>query len=146
MNVFIRKLAGDEVKTALSLAWEVFQEYEAPDYSEEGVQDFHKSICDPQWISRLDVYGAFENGQLAGMIASRNNKSHIALFFVKGTYHQLGIGRKLFEVFLSNSPAQEITVNSSPYAVSVYHKLGFEDTDIEQTTNGIRYIPMKMKR
>ena len=36
-------------------------------------------------------------------------------------------------------------VNSSPYAVDVYHKLGFTDTDKEQMTNGIIYTPMIYK-
>ena len=36
-----------------------------------------------------------------------------------------------------------LTVNSSPYAAKIYRKLGFVDTDTEQVTNGIRYVPMK---
>ncbi|WP_460645598.1 GNAT family N-acetyltransferase [Lacrimispora brassicae] len=36
-----------------------------------------------------------------------------------------------------------MTVNSSPYAVEIYHKLGFVDTDTEQLVNGIRFIPME---
>ncbi|ENY8640112.1 TPA: GNAT family N-acetyltransferase [Clostridioides difficile] len=38
----------------------------------------------------------------------------------------------------------EITVNSSPYAVEVYHKLGFKDTAVEQIVDGIRFTPMKL--
>ena len=36
-----------------------------------------------------------------------------------------------------------ITVNSSPYAVPVYRKLGFVETDTEQLADGMRYTPMK---
>ena len=36
-----------------------------------------------------------------------------------------------------------ITVNSSPYAVLVYRKLGFVETDTEQLADGMRYTPMK---
>ena len=39
-----------------------------------------------------------------------------------------------------------ITVNSSPYAVPVYHKLGFVDTDVGQISDGMRYTPMKYER
>lgn len=39
-----------------------------------------------------------------------------------------------------------ITVNSSPYAVPVYHKLGFVDMDVEQISDGMRYTPMKYER
>ena len=35
--------------------------------------------------------------------------------------------------------------NSSPYAVPVYHKLGFVDTDTEQLSDGMRYTPMKFE-
>lgn len=45
-----------------------------------------------------------------------------------------------------NSSSKTITVNSSPYAVPVYHKLGFIDTDTEQLSDGIRYIPMKFEK
>ncbi|WP_094603611.1 GNAT family N-acetyltransferase [Sporomusa silvacetica] len=38
---------------------------------------------------------------------------------------------------------KEITVNSSPYAVLIYEKMGFVRTDVEQEINGIRFIPMK---
>jgi predicted GNAT family N-acyltransferase len=36
-----------------------------------------------------------------------------------------------------------MTVFSSPYAAGFYRKMGFADTDAEQTVNGIRFIPMK---
>lgn len=36
-----------------------------------------------------------------------------------------------------------MTVNSAPFAHVFYKKVGFEDTDVEQLTNGIRYFPMK---
>ncbi|MBQ4058948.1 MAG: GNAT family N-acetyltransferase [Lachnospiraceae bacterium] len=42
-----------------------------------------------------------------------------------------GIGRKLFQYVLSECTSSNITVNASPYAISVYHKLGFADTDTE---------------
>jgi len=36
-----------------------------------------------------------------------------------------------------------MTVNSSPYAVPIYHKLGFKDTGSEQVVNGLRFTPME---
>lgn len=36
-----------------------------------------------------------------------------------------------------------MTVNSSPYAVPVYEKLGFHATGSEQTVNGLRFTPME---
>ena len=37
-----------------------------------------------------------------------------------------GIGKQLWEYLKENSSNDEFTVNSSPFAVPVYHKLGFE--------------------
>ena len=37
----------------------------------------------------------------------------------------------------------EITVNSSPYAVLIYERLGFVVQNEEMVKNGIRFIPMK---
>ena len=36
-----------------------------------------------------------------------------------------------------------ITVNAAPYAVEFYHKVGFYDTDKEESNDGIRYTPME---
>ena len=80
----IRELACSEFDTALQLAWTVFQKYESPDYSEEGIQAFWDSIHDKDYIKMLIIYGAFENRNMVGMQATRSSGSHIALFFVDG--------------------------------------------------------------
>jgi len=36
----------------------------------------------------------------------------------------------------------QITVNSSPYAVKVYERLGFVKTEEQQEKDGILYVPM----
>ena len=41
-EVSIRKLSAEERATALDLAWRVFSEYESPDYSKEGTEEFKK--------------------------------------------------------------------------------------------------------
>jgi len=142
----VKKVLQSEASGAMDLVWSVFAEFEAPEYSQEGINTFHDYINNTHEIGKLEIYGAYENDNIVGVIATRNGGSHIALFFVNKKYHRQGIGRKLFEAVLLNSTANEITVNSSPYAAEVYHKLGFVDTDIEQTKDGIRYIPMKFKR
>ncbi len=49
----------------------------------------------------------------------------------------------LFETMRADDDGDVFTVNSSPYAVEIYRRLGFAPTDHEQITNGIRYTPMK---
>lgn len=53
MDVTIRKLTGQEIETALRLAWEVFQEFEAADYSDQGTKKFYHSIHEAHWLSLL---------------------------------------------------------------------------------------------
>ncbi len=93
-------------------------------------------------MSALTIYGAFDHNKLIGVIATRNEGNHIALFFVDGKHQQKGIGRKLFNTIIECCNSNEITVNSSPYAKEIYHHLGFKDTDVEQAVTGIRFIPM----
>ena len=68
---------------------------------------------------------------------------HIGGFFVEAAYHRRGIGRRLFEAMRQDYETQVFTVNSSPYAVEVYRRLGFAATDTEQLTDGLRYTPMR---
>lgn len=138
----IRKIKENEMTKALDLIWRTFLEYEAPDYTEEGIKEFKKAIDDKNWISERDFWGAFENEELLGIIATKNY-NHIALFFVDGKYHKQGIGRALFDKACELNTAGYYTVNSSPYARSVYEHLGFEYTDSEQCVNGLRFYPMK---
>lgn len=142
MDIIIRKIGKTAFDEAVSLVWRVFQEYESPDYTQQGIDEFYKSIHDENYLSALSIFGAFVNKELAGIIATRNNGAHIALFFVDGNYHRQGIGKKLFQEVLEHSTASRVTVNSSPFAVPIYRKLGFLDTDKEQTVNGLRFTPM----
>ena len=127
----IKKIDEIQLTNAIDLIWSTFLQFEAPDYSEEGIQSFKDFI---------------DNKELKGVIATNDNRKHICCFFVKSQYHRQGIGRKLWEYLRENSQSKVITVNSSPYAVPVYHKLGFVDLDLEQVSDGMRYTPMKYER
>jgi GNAT superfamily N-acetyltransferase len=139
----IKVINENELDNALSLVWKVFQEYEAPDYNQKGIDEFGKSIHDPNFLAKLTIYGAFTGSKLVGLIATRSGGSHIALLFVDGEYHRKGIGRQLFHTVIEKCPTAVMTVNSSPYAVPVYHRLGFHDTNTEQVVNGLRFTPME---
>ena len=128
---------------ALDLALHVFMEFEAPDYSDEGIEEFKRSLQNPAYIDNLCYYTAIEHEEIIGMLATRNKGSHIALLFVDAQWQRKGIGRKLIESALEDCDSSVLTVNSAPFAHAFYKKAGFEDTDVEQLTNGIRYFPMK---
>ena len=142
----IKKIDDLQIGQALDLIWETFLQFEAPDYSAEGVQSFRAFIENKEIVQTLEFWGAYDDGELKGVIAANENRKHICCFFVKAEYHRQGIGKKLWEFLLDNSQNEIITVNSSPYAVPVYHKLGFADTDTEQLTDGIRHTPMKFEK
>ena len=143
LNCFIRKLRPGEIGEALYLTWNVFQQYEAPDYTQEGVEEVYRSIHDEKYLSELCWYGAFVQDDLVGVLATRSAGTHIALFFVEGKYHRQGIGKQLFRAARAENHANVMTVNSSPYAVPVYHKLGGKDTGSEQVVKGLRFTPME---
>lgn len=138
----VRRLSREEIPAALELCWQVFLEYEAPEYPPEGVSAFRASLDDGERTRRMDFYGAFAGERLVGVLSMRAPQ-HIGGFFVLGAYHRKGIGRRLFEAMRQDYEKQVFTVHSSPYAVEVYRHLGFVPTDTEQLTDGIRYIPMK---
>ena len=128
------------------MALSVFMKYEAPDYTEEGIEAFKKIMTDEDYIKKIRCYGAFddESNQLVGMIATRNDGNHITLFFVDGNYHRRGIGRGLMNLAVQDNKTGKITVNSSPYAVEIYKRLGFIAKGPEEVSDGIRYTPMEM--
>lgn len=142
----IKKIDETQIADAIDLIWTTFLQFDAPDYSEEGIQSFKDFIENKEIISTLEFWGAYDGPKVKGVIATNENRKHICCFFVKAEYHRQGIGRKLWEYLLKNSQNEIITVHSSPYAVPVYHKLGFVDTDTEQLSDGMRYTPMKYER
>lgn len=142
----VRKLSEEEKPAAMRLAWEVFLAVEGPDYPAEGLATFRHFVEDPQIVRSLDVYGAFEGQVLAGMIALRSEGSHISLFFVRSDFMRRGVGRRLFECALGAGRVTSVTVNSSPYAVGIYRRLGFIATGAERVQEGIRHTPMRYER
>ena len=139
----IRVLTEDETDDALALAWKVFTEYESPDYTPEGTEEFRKTLENEAYLAGLRYYGAFDKEKLIGLLAIRAGQRHICFFFVDGEYHRRGIGTKLFRRLQEDFPGQKITLNSSPYGLPFYKALGFTATDSEQSVNGIRFTPME---
>lgn len=149
-KILIRSIKENEWEEAMNLAWDTFILYEAPEYSKEGITSFKNFVRDPILKTlfiegKYNVLAAINNNIIVGVIGVRN-ETHISLLFVDSEYHRKGIARRLvkemFERTYEKYGKREMTVNSSPYAVGFYHKMGFVDTDVEQTTDGIRYTPM----
>ena len=120
----------------MRLAWDTFLLFEAPDYSMEGINAFKTFINDPilkQMFTegRYRTLAAFQNGLMIGFLGVRNKRGIAAALL-----------KRMFAMTYKEYGKMEMTVNSSPYAVDFYHRIGFTDTDFVQTTDGITYTPM----
>lgn len=51
----IIKLQKNDIKNALDLVWKVFKEFEAPDYSKQGIEEFRKFIAYNSIIEQFDT-------------------------------------------------------------------------------------------
>ena len=118
-KVVYREVSGEEINNALDLAWKVFLKFEAPDYPKSGIEAFYESIHDEQYLSQLKIFGAYLEDALVGVMATRSQGNHVALFFVEEQYQRQGIGKGLFNLVKEYNTSGSITVNSSPYAVPV---------------------------
>lgn len=150
-NYVIKNIDFDNIGEAFKLVKNVFMEFDAPDYSQEGINEFIEQIIENQeFINKFKtgeqiMIGAFHDDKIIGVL-SISIRNHISLIFVDKKYHRMGIATKLFNEIHSRLQLKnidKIKLNSSPYAIPFYEKIGFVSTDIEQTKNGIRYTPME---
>lgn len=143
---------GDE-KQVFTFIKGVFNQFVAPDFSQEGIEEFMKYIQPDALITHLKsnhfALIAALGSKIIGIIAVRDY-NHVALFFVDSRYQRKGIGKELFrkalEVCNRNMvKTSQITVNASPNSIAAYKKLNFEPTGKEQCVNGIRFVPMSLR-
>jgi len=152
-EIVVRNAYQTDWDEAMKLAWNTFMKFDAPDYSQEGINNFNKFIND-EMLYKMFVLGSYqlfvaeENKRIVGMLSLREKK-HISLLFVDVNHLQQGIAKSLMRFVADYARNEEgverLTVNSSPYAVDFYHKQGFIDLDGEVRADGIRYVPMELK-
>lgn len=147
----IRFADQDEWEEAIGLAWKTFLEFEAADYTQEGIKSFEDFITNST-VKQMFIMGiyqmmaAYDKGKIVGMITLRN-EMHISLLFVDKNYHRRGIGRALIEKLADYVEDElgksRLTVNAAPYGIDFYHKVGFRDLGPEVWQDGIKYTPME---
>jgi predicted GNAT family N-acyltransferase len=146
--IIYRPLEPGEEADICDLVVEIFDEFVALDYSEEGRQEFYR-YADPEALAARQGKNHFclvaeMDDIIVGVIEIRDC-NHISLLFVKERGR--GIAKELFHRALNRcigelSKISQVTVNSSPYAAPIYKRIGFRIVDEEKTENGITYIPM----
>lgn len=148
MNVEISRLELSELSEAKKLVKKVFMTFEAPEYSKEGVAHFLTYLDEELEMelaaNQVQVWCGKDARQIVGLLAVRL-PAHLALLFVDEAYHRQGIAKQLFQEMLSELIPEQITVNSSPYAVPIYERLGFQIEGNEKTVSGIRFQSMVYK-
>lgn len=148
---YIVPAVKDDWEDAMEVCWKTFLEFEANEYSKEGVEHFLNFISSNELykmflIGEYIMYVAKDstNDKIIG-VASLRSCNHVSLLFVDRDYHKKGVGKALLQNLQNGLKDNlRLTVNAAPYAVGFYHKLGFMDTKEEQLTDGIRYTPMTL--
>lgn len=150
-NYTFRMAVEKDWEPAMKLAWETFLIFEAQEYGEEGIESFRDFISD-QRLKNMFLKGEYQmmvalhEDKIVGFITVRN-RSHISLLFVNKKYHRQGIGSvlidKMGEYLITEVGVDYMTVDSAPYALEFYHKLGFWDLAPRQQKQGIIYTSMK---
>lgn len=88
--MIVRQIGAGEIAPAIQLIWDTFLQFEAPDYSNEGVRAFRSFIENREIVASLEFFGAYENGQLRGVLATNAHRRHICCFFVDARFHRQG--------------------------------------------------------
>ena len=117
----------------------------------EGAEKFLESIQPPAIEELIEAENhlyavALVGDELAGVVSIRDN-SHLLHLFVAPKFQRRGIARRLWE-FARDSAiragnTEGFTVFSTPYAVPVYERFGFEATGPRVEKHGIAFVPMK---
>lgn len=142
---------GEEVEV-VNLVARSFNEFIAPDFPEEGIEEFFNYANPRSLVKRSEgshfVFVAEAQGAIAGMIEIREMR-HVSMLFVDKAYHRRGIGKELLGAALDiikseRRPPKKLTVHSSRFAVPFYESLGFVRTEEEKIIHGVIHIPMAL--
>jgi ribosomal protein S18 acetylase RimI-like enzyme len=144
---------GDEVQVS-NLVARSFNEFIAPGFSEEGIEEFFKYANHRAIVKRSEagdhfVIVAETDGVIVGMIEIKERR-HVSMLFVDKSFQRKGVATELLSLALEEIGSgaaipEKITVNSSPFAVSFYERAGFKPTSEPRTIHGIVHIPMALE-
>lgn len=151
MQLEVSALNHGEISDYCALIHEVYDEYVAPGYPDEGNRTFYDFMTEENIHEIMHAGGLAVAARVDGMITGAcmfKSPDHLSAFFVKNKFQGKGIGRMMFAYALrsikrDNPELEIINVNASPFAFGVYKRLGFVQTDGKQQKDGIIYYPME---
>ena len=145
-----REMKPGEDQDVCNLANYVFNKYVAPDYEQEGVDEFFRFSNPDAMQQRTQSKGfvlvAYQDDTLVGMIEFFP-PNVVAMLFVTFQHH--GIAKELLAKLITKvneifPDIKKLIVHSSPYAEMIYQKMGFLKTGEATKDKGIIYIPMEL--
>jgi GNAT superfamily N-acetyltransferase len=150
--IFRRMAEGDEEETS-ALIRRSFEKYISHTYTEEGLAEFLKNTTPGALAERRargqNVVLAVAGKEIVGVIAVRGG-NHISLLFVDESRHRMGIAGSLVSMAVAESRNADpslsgFTVNSSPFAVKFYERMGFRGAGPERFMRGMKVKPMMLE-
>lgn len=147
MSYTVTPLRPEALGEALALVETSFTDFVALGYGPEGIGEFlrfieYGNIRALYERGELTMWCCLSGGSIVGVLAARG--AHISLLFVDAAHHRRGVARRLLDALLAGlAPGAAVDVNSSPYGLAAYRRLGFRETGGEEVKNGIRFIPMQ---
>lgn len=104
MNIELALLTLEEIDDFLALIREVYDEFVAQEYADEGNRTFHDFISRTETERRYRAGNLMVRARVDGAIVGAHevrDANHIALFFVKKEYHGKGVGKAMFRYALN---------------------------------------------
>lgn len=145
-----REMKSGQEREVCDLVAEVFNQYVAPDYTQEGIDEFFSFANHNAMHKRMQsegfVLSAYKDNMLVGMVEYYPPNT-IAMLFV--TLRSHGIATELMDQAITrirdiNSGLTNLVVHSSKYAEPFYKKIGFKKMGDVITENGISCVPMEL--
>ncbi len=135
MKIKIQKFKKGQAKKVSKLITDSFNEFVAPTFSKKAREQWLLRVT-PEKLTKKskskkrDIYVAFYNNRIIGIIQGRKNYKIISLFVDK-KFHKKKIGETLvdkIESIFRKRRVKIIKVWSSIYAVKFYEKMGYKKT------------------
>lgn len=151
-NIIISSFKIGQEQEISTLIKKIFDEFVAPDFTDEGINFFYKFISALNILQRQTtqntILTASIDSQIVGVIDTRDTHA-ISLLFVDKTFQGQGIARRLFRETMKraikeNPAFNKVYVHASRYSIPIYEKFGFVKNGLMNIENGILYLPMAL--
>lgn len=120
-----------------------------PGLSEEGQATFlNRVLPDIETCFVSSNFFAIKTCQASKLLgfAALRDGNYLTHLFVDKSVQGAGLGKALLRSVLCKSSSGEVSLRSSVNAVPFYERQGFYATGPEAQVNGIRFVPMSLKR